>query len=106
TRDNAQAVIRCIQADGVRAVARVSAISASGRAPKNDPAIFALTLAAGLGDPATRAAAFAAVAAVRRTRPPLLQVAASVEGVRGWGRGLRRAVARWYLARPVDELAY
>ena len=26
--------------------------------------------------------------------------------MRGWGRGLRRAVAGWYLARPVDELAY
>src|SRR5450432_3082758 len=26
--------------------------------------------------------------------------------MRGWGRGLRRAIAGWYLARPVDELAY
>jgi 60 kDa SS-A/Ro ribonucleoprotein len=26
--------------------------------------------------------------------------------MRGWGRGLRRAVGRWYLERPVDTLAY
>ena len=29
-----------------------------------------------------------------------------VEGFRGWGRGLRQAVASWYTARPADELAY
>src|SRR5215813_5702254 len=106
TRENTQAVMRCIQSDGPRAVARISAISTAGRAPKNDPAIFALTLAAGLGDPATRAAAFAALPEVCRTGTHLFQFAAAIEGVRGWGRGLRRAVARWYLARPVDELAH
>src|SRR5215470_10643737 len=78
TRENAQAVIRCIQADGPRAVARIAAISASGRAPKNDPAIFALTLAAGLGDPATRAAAFTGVSEVCRTGTHLFQFAAAI----------------------------
>ncbi len=29
-----------------------------------------------------------------------------VEGFRGWGRSLRRAVGRWYAAQPVDALAY
>ena len=54
TIENAQAVLRCIQADGPRAVARIVAVSETGRAPKNDPALFALAMAAGLGEDATR----------------------------------------------------
>ena len=36
TRDNAQAVLRAIAADGERAVSRIVAVSEDGRAPKND----------------------------------------------------------------------
>ena len=36
----------------------------------------------------------------------LFRFAEQVQTMRGWGRGLRRAVAGWYLARPVDEIAY
>jgi 60 kDa SS-A/Ro ribonucleoprotein len=106
TRENAEAVIRCLAEDGVRAVQRLVEVSASGRAPKNDPAIFALALAAALGDEPTKRAAFAAVAKVCRTGTHLFRFAEQVQTMRGWGRGLRRAVAGWYLARPVDEIAY
>ena len=51
----------CIAEDGVRVVRATSEISESGRAPKNDPALFVLAMAAGLGDEATRAAALAAL---------------------------------------------
>jgi 60 kDa SS-A/Ro ribonucleoprotein len=106
TRENAEAVIRCLAEDGVRAVQRLVEVSASGRAPKNDPAIFALALAAAFGDEPTKRAAFAAVAKVCRTGTHLFRFAEQVQTMRGWGRGLRRAVAGWYLARPVDEIAY
>ena len=106
TRDNAQAVIRCLQADGARAVARIVAVSDAGRAPKNDPALFALALATAVGDEPTKRAAFAALPNVARTGTHLFQFAEAVQAMRGWGRGLRRAVASWYLARPVDALAY
>jgi 60 kDa SS-A/Ro ribonucleoprotein len=36
----------------------------------------------------------------------LFQFATFVEGFRGWGRSLRRAVGRWYAAQSVDALAY
>src|SRR4051794_6268111 len=49
TVENAKAVIRCIEADGPRTVARIVEISEVGRAPKNDPAVFALALCATLG---------------------------------------------------------
>jgi 60 kDa SS-A/Ro ribonucleoprotein len=106
TRENAAAVLRAIQADGARAVARIVEISASGRAPKNDPALFALALAASADDLATRRAALAALPKVARTGTHLFQFAELVQGSRGWGRALRRAVGAWYLAQPVDRLAY
>jgi 60 kDa SS-A/Ro ribonucleoprotein len=106
TRENAQAVERCLSEDGPRAVAEVVRASAEGRAPKNDPAIFVLAMAAGLGDEATRKAALEALPRVARTGTHLFQFATFVEGFRGWGRSLRRAVGRWYAAQSVDALAY
>ena len=105
TRENAEAVERCIAADGPRTVAQIVEVSQAGRAPKNDPAIFALAMAAGLGDEATRRAALDALPAVCRTGTHLFQFAQFVESFRGWGRSLRRGVARWYADRDVDELA-
>jgi 60 kDa SS-A/Ro ribonucleoprotein len=106
TRENAEAVERCLAADGAGAVAEIAAVSEAGRAPKNDPAIFALAMATGAGDEATRRAALAALPRVCRTSTHLFRFATFVEGFRGWGRALRRAVGNWYAARPPDELAY
>lgn len=105
TRENAEGTIRAIQEDGERAVARIVEISHSGRAPKNDPAIFALALAASLGNDETKRLAMAAIPKVCRTGTHLFQFAETVEGFRGWGRGLRRGIAAWYTAKTVDQLA-
>src|SRR5262249_32160096 len=64
--ETAAVVRRCIPADGLRTVQRIVAISDAGRAPKNDPAIFALAMAAKLGDEPTRRAAYAALPKVCR----------------------------------------
>ena len=106
TRKNAKAVEQCVREDGVRAVAEIVAVSKAGRAPKNDPAIFALALAAGLGDEATRRSALDALSQVCRTSTHLFQFVTFVEGFRGWGRSLRSAVGGWYTGRSPDELAY
>ncbi len=106
TRENAQSVEQCVREDGARTVAEIVRVSVEGRAPKNDPALYALALAAGLGDTETRQAALAALPRVARTGTHLFQFALFVEGFRGWGRSLRRAVGRWYAAQPADALAY
>jgi 60 kDa SS-A/Ro ribonucleoprotein len=106
TRENAQAVERCIASDGARTVDEIVRVSDEGRAPKNDPALFALAMAAGLGDEATRRAALEALPRVARTGTHLFQFVRFVEGFRGWGRSLRRAIGAWYAARSADALAY
>jgi 60 kDa SS-A/Ro ribonucleoprotein len=81
-------------------------VSKSGRAPKNDPALFALAMAAGLGDAKTKQAALDALPVVARIGTHLFHFVRYVEAFRGWGRGLREAVSNWYLGRDVDSLAY
>ena len=83
TRENAQAVERCVLGDGPRAVAEIVAVSRDGRAPKNDPAIFALAMAAGIGDERTRRAALEALPVVCRTGTHLFRFATFVEGFDG-----------------------
>ena len=106
TVENAEAVRRCIAADGGRVVERIVEISNEGRAASNDPALFALAMCAGLGDAITRAVALNALPHVARTGTHLFHFAEFVEGFRGWGRGLRRGIANWYNSKPSSQLAY
>lgn len=106
TGENAEAVLRCLKLDGQRAVARIVEISTSGRAPKNDPALFALALATTVPDTATRRAALDALPKVARTGTHLYHFLAYVNTMRGWGRALRRGIGGWYNEMSADKLAY
>lgn len=105
TRENAKAVEACIKEGGERVVREIVAVSEAGRAAKNDPALFALAMCAGLGDEKTRRAALDALPKVARIGTHLFHFAAFVEGFRGWGRGLRKAVGNWYDVMPTGALA-
>jgi 60 kDa SS-A/Ro ribonucleoprotein len=95
----------CIAEDSPRVVQRVVEISTSGRAPKNDAALFVLAMAAA-ADAATRSAALAALPAVARTGTHLFHWLQFVNAFRGWGRGVRTAVGRWYTQKSPSDLAY
>lgn len=103
---NAEAVLRCIAADGPRTVQTIVDLSVAGQAPKNDPALFALALCAAHGDAITKRAALAALPQVARIGTHLFHFAQYVQSMRGWGRGLRRAVAAWYTTQDAPDLAY
>lgn len=105
-RENAKAVQACLREDGPRTVERIAQISDAGRAPKNSPAIFALALASASPDAPTRKAAMRAIGRVCRTGTHLFEFVDTVRQFRGWSRGLRNAVGRWYTDRPADQLAY
>jgi 60 kDa SS-A/Ro ribonucleoprotein len=105
TKDNAKNVVACLAEDGARAVARIVEISDAGRAPKNDPAIFALALAASDPSEATRKIALDALPKVCRIGTHLFHFADACNQLRGWGRSLRRAIAAWYIDRKPESLA-
>lgn len=105
TADNANKVLLLLKKDGVKVVEKTVEILKSGRAPKPDVAIFVLALAASKGDDATRKAALAAVPSALKTGTHLLKFVDSVNGLRGWGRGLKKAIQLWFKGRKNETLA-
>jgi 60 kDa SS-A/Ro ribonucleoprotein len=106
SRDNADVVFRAAATDPAGLVAQIVEVSTAGRAPRQNPALFALAIAASAEDVDGRRAALAALPKVARTGTHLFLFARYVEQFRGWGPTLRKAVAQWYTDMPVDKLAY
>lgn len=106
TVSNAEAVLRCLKADGARAVAMIVEVSDQGLAPKNDQAIFALALALKQGDLATRRAAAEAVPKVCRIGTHIFQLAEAVKALGGWGKLTAKAIAGYYNSKDADALAF
>jgi 60 kDa SS-A/Ro ribonucleoprotein len=105
TAVNANQVLLLLKKDGVKVVDKTVEMLKSGRAPKPDVAIFVLALAASKGDDATRKAALAAVPSALKTGTHLLKFVDTVNGLRGWGRGLKKAVQLWFKGRKNETLA-
>lgn len=106
TRENAQAIERCIHVDGYRVVRLIHSVSESGRAPKQDPTLFALAMCLGLGDVATKQAVAASFNSIVRTGSHLFRFVSFCDAFRGWGHSLKRVVANWYLSRSMEDLQY
>lgn len=106
TKQNIESLKAALAEDGVRFVNAVVAISDSGRAPKNDPALFALALAAADKRPEISGFALACLLRVARIPTHLFAFVEYVQSLRGYGRGLRRGIADWYLQQDPTSLAY
>lgn len=68
------------------------------------PAIYALAVAASFGCPETRRRAFRWMPTVCRTSAQLSCFIADCQSLRGWGRGMRKSVAAWYVESGIDHL--
>jgi 60 kDa SS-A/Ro ribonucleoprotein len=105
TKDAAKNVSQCIKSDGLRTVARIVEISDAGRAPKNDPAIFALALCAIEGNAETAAAAYEALPKVARIGTHLFQFVSALDAMGKWNAAAKRGVAAWYTSKRDDRAA-
>ena len=110
TQEAAAVVDVCSADNPARTAETIAEVSRSGCAVKNEPAIFALALMATDDRPehlaASRAAALARLPDVCRIPTFLYQFANTCDRLRGWGPGLRRAVANWLLTIDPAKLAY
>lgn len=104
TIENAACVTRCLNADFARTLVVIASISDSGRAPKNDPAIFALALAAARDAQAVRAAGV--LVRVCRTGTHILQFVAAIRAFRGFGPAVRKLIGSWYAGQEPAALAH
>jgi 60 kDa SS-A/Ro ribonucleoprotein len=106
TRDNANVVAECWFEAPYETARLIEDISVSGRAPKNDPAIFALALGTICDSVPARQAAFSTVPAVCRTASFLYRFMEYATALgKGTGRGMKRVLASWYDTRSTDNLA-
>lgn len=106
TAENAAFVIQQARDNTAALVAETVAVSQAGRAPRNNPALFALAAALAHGDENGRRLAAEALPLVARTGTHLFIFAGYAQNMRGWGRAMRRAVGGWYLREPVSEVVY
>lgn len=97
---------RVIAEDGQRVVNKIVEISHSGRARNNDFALMALAMAMTHGDTNTKRFAAASLPAVARTGTDLMHFTQFANGMRGWGKVLKGAVANWYTSKTADQIAY
>jgi 60 kDa SS-A/Ro ribonucleoprotein len=104
TVQNATALCRCLESDGPRVVKEIVAVSQSGRAASNDPAIFALALAT--MHPSAAPDAMRAIPQVCRTATHLFAFVKAARKCRGMGRSLRRGIADWYNRQTPEKLVY
>lgn len=104
--DNFAVVAEAARDNAGKLVELIVEISTAGRAPRQQPALFALAVAAGLGDPAGRRSALDALPQVARTASALFTFTRYMTQFRGWGRQARRGIADWYLGSPTRRLEY
>lgn len=91
---------------GRRLIEIILEVSEGGLAPRVEPQIFALAVAASSPNVRTRQLALAALPRVCRTATHLFIFLGFVKQFRGWGRALKSAVADWYTDKPVAALTY
>ena len=104
--NNAEAIRDMVGERGVEVVRRVVEISQSGRAPKNDPALFVMALCFAFGDTETKKAARENLSKVARTGTHFFLFLKYATALRGWGRALKTAAAKWYMDQNASDLAY
>lgn len=97
TVKNTGNLLACLKEDSIRVVDAIVEISTTGRAFKNEPALFALAVAASKGQ--NHAYALSKLPLVARIPTHLFHFVQYARQFRGWGRGMRKAVASWYTSQ-------
>jgi 60 kDa SS-A/Ro ribonucleoprotein len=100
TVENAGAILECHNIDPQRTIDRIVEMSTEGRAPKNDPAIFALAMLS------KDRRALDAMSKVCRIGTHLFQFFEAAKSFRGRGRAFNQAIRNWYLGKGLQSLTY
>lgn len=104
--ENAQVVLDLAATDHGALVDAIVTVSESGRAPRPEPALFALAVACTNGTVVERRIAYSVLPRVARTPTHLNTFLDYARQFRGWGRMHRRGVSSWYLEKELSHLAY
>lgn len=106
TEQNVDCIDRCLRSDPQKVLDKIVEISEAGRAPSNDPALFALAYVSAKGNEAVRKQAFSVLDKVARIPTHLFHFVEYREMFAGWGRGMKNAINNWYNSKSDANLAY
>lgn len=107
TKSGLKTIEKCLVEDASRLVLEIVDISESGRAPKNDYALFALATVVAKGNDEAKSLALSALPRVARIGTHLFQFVSYLDAFGNLtGRAKRRALAKWYTEKDPDKLAY
>src|ERR1700743_1335400 len=106
TLENARVVIDFATNHGSDLVLIVRDISGAGRAPRQNPALFALAAVFAFGDEPAKNVAKAYFNEIVRTRTHLFIFVKYTEQLRCWCRSVKSAVAGWYTGKNARDLSY
>lgn len=108
TRENGELIIALTTdvANHKLAAATILEISLAGRAPKQQPTLFALAILCQMGETEGKQYARSLITQVVRTGSHLFTFVKYLQQFGGWSSGLRKAVAKWYTEKDADQLAY
>lgn len=104
TVENATTAMALIKEDGLRVLMMVQDVVQGNLAPKVDPALFVFGLVLAYGNEAAKRDAYVALPGLCKTSTHLFQVLAVIKEHRGWSRGLRKAVARFYTLKSLSQV--
>ena len=106
TKENISGLKSALAEDGIRFVKTIADISHAGRAPKNDPALFALALASADKRVEVSRYAFSRLSDIARIPTHLFHFVEYRQALRGWSRMSRSGIENWYLSKPAEKLGY
>jgi 60 kDa SS-A/Ro ribonucleoprotein len=106
TKQNVDFIRKMIKNNARQVLDIVEAVSVQGRAYRNEAAIFVLALLLAEGPAEIKAQAVEVAPRIARTATHVYQLAAFIEGLGGWGRAKRKAIAKWFESKTADQLAY
>ncbi len=92
--------------DGIKVVDRCIEISQAGRAKNNDFALLVMAIALTKGNDATKRYVSNNLHLVARTGTHLMHFTAFCNGMRGWGKSLKKTIQNWYGSKTPDQIAY
>lgn len=106
TKQNVDFIRKMISTDADQVLATTIHVSREGRAYRNEAAIFVLALLLAEGPERIKNDVVLATPYVARIATHVYQLATFIEGLGGWGRAKRKAIAKWFESKTADQLAY
>jgi len=104
--ENAEVVRRLATTRHRELVDTIIEVSEAGRAPKQQPTLFAFAVAVSFGSDVERRYAWDNLRRVARTGTHLLVFVRYMEQFRGWGRQATRGISEWFTEPTVADVAY